>query len=118
MKKYLAVLIVLGILFAFTPQVKASTLDDLMNQIKSLSEQISGLQSQISALVITGLQSITINNLSQQSTTLTSSLLLSPPPQSGPQVVYVVDMYNNRIQIFNTDGSYFSSFGSIGSGNG
>lgn len=38
--------------------------------------------------------------------------------QTVAQCLYVADLGNNRVEIFNTKGSYVGQFGSVGSGNG
>ena len=52
MKKYLVLFIVLGILIFSVPKAQAVTLNDLVNQIKSLNEQITSLKNQLSGLVL------------------------------------------------------------------
>ena len=52
MKKIIGFLIVLGVLVLGAPQAKAYTLDDLMAQITSLQQQVSGLQNEMSAVAL------------------------------------------------------------------
>ena len=80
MKKIIGFLIVLGVLVLGAPQAKAYTLDDLMAQITSLQQQVSGLQNEMSAATLKAITptAIPVATTACLPTTFPSIKIISP----------------------------------------
>ena len=70
MKKYIGFLVVLSVLVLGIPQAKALTLSDLQKQIKSLTEQVSSLKSQLTGSALGAVSNVN----SDTTTTLTKPI--------------------------------------------
>lgn len=80
MKKYIGIFVLLLMFFVLTPTAKAYTLDDLMAQITSLQQQVSDIQSQLSA---TALKAVTPTPISVACSPTTTPWVKVTSPNGG-----------------------------------
>jgi peptidoglycan hydrolase-like protein with peptidoglycan-binding domain len=100
--KILGILIVLSLFLTAIP-AKASTLDDLMAQVKSLQNQVSSLQNSLSALALNAVDSVPKTVLPAANTTTTLPATTTPiTPVATTPVVVPVPVLNNTINIGTT----------------
>ncbi len=85
MKKYIGAIFLAGLLFTGAFQAQAVTFDDLLKEITSLRDQVSGLKTQVSAAVIKSGTSYEVAKMAPAAS-LAAAMTTTTPTQVTPTV--------------------------------